>query len=83
MDGLEVVLRPLLFGGETVLRSQHRCPDCGQPLGLSRDMWGEFYLCQSCGLALEQEEELLRKGKASTFLSYLPASGRPVATERR
>jgi len=26
-------------------RLTHRCPRCDQPLGISWDMWGKYYLC--------------------------------------
>ncbi len=66
-----------------MLRPQHRCPDCRKLLGLSRDMWGEFFLCEGCGLALEEEELAILKGKVVVPPWELSASRRPSVAERR
>lgn len=34
------------------------CPHCGDPLGMSSDMWGRFYLCQECGFTEENDDPL-------------------------
>ncbi len=39
-------------------RTLHRCPRCSQPLGMSWDMWGQYYVCQGCGFTAEDDEEL-------------------------
>ena len=39
-------------------RTPHRCPCCGQPLGISWDMWGQYYVCQDCGFTAEDDDEL-------------------------
>ena len=43
------------------------CPRCDQPLGISWDMWGKYYLCGGCGFTAEDDDEL--NGKAT-----MPAS---------
>ena len=35
-----------------------RCPCCNQPLGISWDMWGEYYMCEDCGFTAEDDDEL-------------------------
>lgn len=37
----------------------HRCPRCAQPLGISRDMWGQYYLCGACGFTAEDDDDLV------------------------
>ncbi len=39
-------------------RTPQRCPCCSQPLGMSWDMWGQYYVCQGCGFTAEDDEEL-------------------------
>jgi len=39
-------------------RAFHRCPRCAEPLGISRDMWGQYYLCASCGFTAEDDDDL-------------------------
>jgi len=39
-------------------RLSHRCPRCDQPLGISWDMWGKYYLCGGCGFTAEDDDEL-------------------------
>ncbi len=39
-------------------RTLHRCPCCSQPLGISWDMWGQYYVCQDCGFTAEDDDEL-------------------------
>lgn len=39
-----------------------RCPRCDQPLGISWDMWGKYYLCGGCGFTAEDDDELNGKG---------------------
>jgi hypothetical protein len=43
-------------------RALHRCPRCDQPLGISWDMWGRYYLCVGCGFTAEDDDELNGKG---------------------
>lgn len=45
----------------------HRCPCCDQPLGISWDMWGKYYLCGGCGFTAEDDDDLRSKG-AKTML---------------
>jgi hypothetical protein len=44
-------------------RVPHRCPRCDQPLGISWDMWGKYYLCGGCGFTAEDDDELNGKGR--------------------
>jgi hypothetical protein len=53
-------------------RIPHRCPRCGQPLGISWDMWGKYYLCGGCGFTAEDDDEL--NGKSRHAMSP-PISG--------
>ena len=39
-------------------RLPHRCPRCDQPLGISWDMWGKYYLCGGCGFTAEDDDEV-------------------------
>ena len=39
-------------------RLTHRCPRCDQPLGISWDMWGKYYLCGGCGFTAEDDDEV-------------------------
>ena len=43
-------------------RLAHRCPRCDQPLGISCDMWGKYYLCGGCGFTAEDDDELAAGG---------------------
>ncbi len=45
-------------------RLTHRCPCCEQPLRISWDMWGQYYLCGECGFTAEDDDELNGKAKA-------------------
>ena len=36
-------------------RPQPHCPRCREPLDVSRDMWGDFYICEGCGFAEEDD----------------------------
>lgn len=47
-------------------RPQRRCPDCSEPLEVSRDMWGEFFLCQDCGFA--EDDDLAPEAKMTAAL---------------
>ena len=48
-------------------RSLNRCPRCDQPLEISRDMWGKYYLCGRCGFTAEDDDELYaRNGTPGT-----------------
>jgi len=42
-------------------RFTDRCPRCDQPLGMSWDMWGRYYLCGACGFTAEDDDDLHRK----------------------
>ena len=53
-------------------RLTHRCPRCDQPLGISWDMWGKYYLCGGCGFTAEDDDELNGKGHEAML---------PVASE--
>ena len=44
-------------------RSSDCCPRCDQPLRISCDMWGKYYLCGGCGFTAEDDDEL--NGKAA------------------
>ncbi len=52
-------------------RILHPCPRCDQPLGISWDMWGKYYLCGGCGFTAEDDDEL--NGK-SHHVMPLPTS---------
>jgi len=39
-------------------RLTYRCPRCDQPLGISCDMWGKYYLCGECGFTAEDDDEI-------------------------
>ncbi len=39
------------------------CPRCDQPLGISWDMWGKYYLCGACGFTAEDDDDLHGKVK--------------------
>jgi len=43
-------------------RLSHRCPRCDQPLEISCDMWGKYYLCGGCGFTAEDDDELHANG---------------------
>lgn len=34
------------------------CPRCDQPLGISWDMWGKYYVCGGCGFTAEDDDQL-------------------------
>ncbi len=42
------------------------CPRCDQPLGISWDMWGKYYLCAGCGFTAEDDDELSGKRREPT-----------------
>jgi hypothetical protein len=44
-------------------RFSNCCPRCDQPLGISCDMWGKYYLCGACGFTAEDDDDL--NGKAA------------------
>lgn len=44
----------------------YRCPRCDQPLGISWDMWGKYYLCSGCGFTAEDDDELNGKRREAT-----------------
>ncbi len=44
-------------------RLTDRCPRCDQPLGISWDMWGRYYLCGGCGFTAEDDDDLNGKAK--------------------
>ena len=39
------------------------CPRCDQPLGISWDMWGKYYVCAECGFAADDDDQLIANGK--------------------
>ena len=47
-------------------RLSYCCPRCDQPLGISWDMWGKYYLCAGCGFTAEDDDELNGKGREPT-----------------
>ncbi len=51
-------------------RTPHHCPCCNQPIGISSDMWGQYYLCQDCGFTAEDDDEL----KSPVDAAKLPSS---------
>ena len=63
------------------------CPRCDQPLGISWDMWGKYYLCGGCGFTAEDDDELNGKSKKpppGLFHLIPPAPYRPwQASSRR
>lgn len=66
-----------------LIRPQRRCPRCGDPLDVSRDMWGEFYVCQECGFATEDDGLVLQADTTLTFLQRIHSQQTPTALERR
>ncbi|MEE8347777.1 MAG: hypothetical protein V3S20_10545 [Dehalococcoidia bacterium] len=44
-------------------RLSDRCPRCDQPLGMSWDMWGRYYLCGACGFTAEDDDDLYREAR--------------------
>ena len=55
----------------------HRCPRCDQPLGISWDMWGKYYLCGGCGFTAEDDDELNGKSREP----MLPATSELIQDE--
>ena len=51
-------------------RTPQRCPCCSQPLGISWDMWGQYYVCQGCGFTAEDDDEL--KSQIAREIPKLP-----------
>ncbi len=47
-------------------RTPHHCPCCSQPLGMSWDMWGQYYLCHGCGFTAEDDDELKPRVELAT-----------------
>ena len=45
-------------GGTRLQRTAHRCPHCEQPVLISGDMWGSYYLCEDCGWTAEDDDDL-------------------------
>ena len=76
-----------------MLRTTSRCPCCSQPLEITWDMWGQFYVCQDCGFTAEDDDELERERRWPSIPPWLAQrqSPRPwqvqsssgQATERR
>ncbi len=50
-------------------RLKHRCPCCDQPLGISWDMWGQYYLCSDCGFTAEDDDDLSADAAGKTALA--------------
>lgn len=46
----------------------HRCPGCNQPIWISNDMWGPYYLCQDCGWTAEDDDDLSGDGDTTALL---------------
>jgi len=55
-------------------RTPQRCPDCSQPLGISWDMWGQYYVCQGCGFTAEGDE-MKPTDKRQEVSAFLVAAG--------
>ena len=53
------------------------CPSCDEPLGISWDMWGQFYVCQECGFTAEDDNELDLDFKGGS--PHIPLWAAPVA----
>ncbi len=53
------------------------CPSCRSPLGISCDMWGDFYVCEECGFTAEDDDELKPQpnGDQMQVPVYLVAQG--------
>lgn len=69
-------------------RTPHRCPSCSQPLGISWDMWGQFYVCQDCGFTAEDDDGLKPQAakeplRSPPFLTTLGDSYRMWRTAQR
>lgn len=65
-------------------RPQRRCPRCNDPLDVSQDMWGEFYVCQECGFATEDDALGPETNTATlTFLEQIHSQQAKTALERR
>ena len=60
-------------------RCDYRCPCCDQPLGISCDMWGRYYICGGCGFTAEDDDELNGKGGKAT---PSPAAAELFMTDR-
>lgn len=63
-------------------RTTVTCPSCARGMEMSWDMWGPYYVCQGCGLALDGDEELAELAAASagrvfTAKAKAPARYRP------
>lgn len=46
----------------------HRCPGCNQPLWISNDMWGPYYLCHDCGWTAEDDDDVLAESEPHGLL---------------
>ena len=65
-------------------RPQRRCPRCNDLLDVSRDMWGEFYVCEECGFAAEDDGLVLETDTATLiFLEQIHSQRAWTAQERR
>ncbi len=60
-------------------RTPHRCPHCEQPLLISNDMWGPYYLCEDCGWTAEDDSELVVKPAPLNIPPHLLDSRDPYA----
>ena len=47
-------------------RTPQRCPCCSQPLAISWDMWGQYYVCPGCGFTAEDDDELTPRLEVAT-----------------
>jgi len=56
-------------------RTPQRCPCCSQPLGISWDMWGQYYVCQGCGFTAEDDDALRPAGKCQEVPPFMVAPG--------
>ena len=48
-------------------RTPQRCPCCSQPLGISWDMWGQYYVCSGCGFTAEDDDELKPRAESKAI----------------
>jgi len=68
-------------------RTPHRCPHCSQPLDLSRDMWGPYYLCADCGWTAEDDDQVITASPKPHhvppgFFSAQPPTSQPTHARR-
>ena len=64
-------------------RPRRHCPRCRQTLTVSRDMWGEFYICEDCGFAEDDDLDHQTKTAALLIEEELQPYGSGFALERR